>query len=71
MDFRRSGSVEGIAGKVAPEVLAAKMANAIDQNKKLQATYLPNQVSVVRLADVARVEGRRRLRGGNKSRPKT
>jgi hypothetical protein len=71
MDFRRSGSVEGIAGKVAPEVLAAKMANTIDQNKELQATYLPNQISVVRLADVARVEGRRRLRGGNKSRPES
>ena len=71
MDFRRSGSVEGIAGKVAPEVLAAKMANTIDQNKELQATYLPNQVSVVQLADVARVEGRRRLRGENKSRPKS
>jgi hypothetical protein len=63
MDFRRSGSVEGIAGKVAPEVLAAKMANTIDQNKELQATYLPNQISVVRLADVARIEGHRRLRG--------
>jgi hypothetical protein len=50
------------AGKVAPEVLAAKMANTIDQNKELQATYLPNQISLVRLADVAGVEGRRRLR---------
>ena len=69
MDFPRSGSVEGIAGKVALEVLAAKMANTIAQNKELQATYLPNQVSVVRRADVARVEGRRRLRGGNKARP--
>jgi hypothetical protein len=64
MDFRRSGSAEGIAGKVAP-----KMANTIDQNKELQATYLP--ISVVRLADVARVEARRRLRGENKSRPKS
>jgi hypothetical protein len=38
--------------------------------RKLQATYLPNQVSMARLADVARVEGHRRLRVWNKSRPK-
>jgi hypothetical protein len=43
MDFRRSGSVEGIAGKVAAEVLAAKMANTIDRNKELQATYPPTE----------------------------
>jgi hypothetical protein len=55
----------------APQVLAAKTANALDQNKELRATYLPNQVSLVRLADVARVEGRRSRRGGNKSRPKS
>jgi hypothetical protein len=40
MDFRRSGSVEAIAGEAPPAVLAAKMANTIDQNKELQATYL-------------------------------
>jgi hypothetical protein len=33
MDFRRSGSVEAIAGEAPPAVLAAKMANTIDQNK--------------------------------------
>jgi hypothetical protein len=32
------------------------MVNTIDQNKELQATYLPNQVSLVRLANVGRVE---------------
>jgi len=71
MDFRRSGSSELLAGEAAPEVMAGKMANTIDQNKELQATYLPNSAAVVRLADVARVEGRRRLRGENKSRPKS
>jgi hypothetical protein len=71
MDFRRSGSVEAIAGEAPPAVLAAKMANTIDQNKDLQATYLPHQAAVVRLADAARAQGRSRLRGENKSRPKS
>jgi hypothetical protein len=71
MDFRRSGSVEAIAGEAPPAVLAAKMANTIDQNKELQATNLPHQVAVVRLADAARAQGRSRLRGENKSRPKS
>jgi hypothetical protein len=71
MDFRRSGSVEANAGEAPPAVLAAKMANTIDQNKELQATYLPHQVAVVRLADAARAQGRSRLRGENKSRPKS
>lgn len=31
MDFRRSGAVEALAGEVDPAVLAAKMANSIDQ----------------------------------------
>jgi hypothetical protein len=70
MDFHRwAVRSKGLPAKSPPEVLAAKMANTIDQNKELQATYLPNQVSLVRLADVGRVEGRRRLPGENKSRP--
>jgi integrase len=63
MDFRRSGSVEAIAGQVDPSALAGKMANSIDTNKKLQQTYLPNQTAVVRLADEARVRGRVVMRG--------
>ena len=39
------------------------MANTIDSNKQLQATYLPNVASVVRLADQARERGRPVLRG--------
>jgi hypothetical protein len=63
MDFRRSGAVEAMAGEVAPEVLAAKMANSIDQNRELQKTYLPHNATLVRLADAARARGRTRMRG--------
>jgi hypothetical protein len=38
MDFRRSGAVEGIAGEATLEVMAAKMANSIDENRELQKT---------------------------------
>jgi hypothetical protein len=62
-DFRRSGSVEAIAGRVDLTWLAAKMGNSIDSNKFLQKTYLPQVSSVVRLADEARARGRARLRG--------
>jgi hypothetical protein len=66
MDFRRSGAVEAMAGEVAPEVLAAKMANSIDQNRELQKTYLPHNATLVRLADAARAKGRARMRGEKK-----
>jgi len=41
-DFRRSGAIEVIAGQADGAALASKMANTIDSNKELQATYLPN-----------------------------
>lgn len=63
MDFRRSGAVEATAGGVDPAALAGKMANSIDQNKELQATYLPHNATLVRLADAARARGRSRMRG--------
>ena len=63
MDFRRSGAVEATAGKVDPAALAGKMANTIDRSKELQAAYLPHNAALVRLADDARMAGRRRLRG--------
>jgi len=66
MDFRRSGAVEGLAGEVDPAVLAAKMANGIDQNRELQKTYLPTNAKLVRLADEARLRGRKRMRGEKK-----
>jgi hypothetical protein len=52
------------AGEVDPEHLAKKMGNTIDDNKALQDTYLPAQVAIVRMADKARLIGRRRLREG-------
>lgn len=61
-DFRRSGALEAVAGKVDPAALAAKMANSIDESRELQATYLPAQTAVVRLADEARTRGRSVLR---------
>jgi hypothetical protein len=67
MDFRRSGLTEALAGGASVETMAAKAANSMDQNEQLKRTYLPNQVGVVRIADAARVEGRRKLRGGNKT----
>jgi hypothetical protein len=64
LDFRRSGAIEALAGDVEPGALANKMGNSIDDNKALQDTYLPAKVAVVRIADKARMVGRRRLRGG-------
>jgi hypothetical protein len=62
MDFRRSGAVEAHAGNVDPAALAAKMANSINQSKRLQDTYLPKRTTTVRLADEARRRGRQALR---------
>jgi len=62
-DFRRSGAIEVIAGQADGAALASKIANTIDSNKELQATYLPNVASVVRLADEARDRGRAVIRG--------
>lgn len=62
-DLRRSGAIEVIAGQGDAATLAGKMADTIDSNKELQATYLPNVASVVRLADEARNRGRVVLRG--------
>lgn len=70
MDFRRSGSVEAIAGGVDPAALAGKMANSIDTNKALQDTYLPNHRAVVRLADAARDRGRVVMREASAAGPK-
>jgi hypothetical protein len=62
MDFHRSGAVEATAGSVDPAALAGKMANSIDQSKELQATDLPHNATLVKLADKARLVGQRRLR---------
>jgi hypothetical protein len=70
MDFRRSGSIEAIAGKVDPAALAGKMANSIDTNRALQETYLPNHTAVVRLADEARARGRDVMRSNGEQKPR-
>jgi len=62
IDFRRSGSTEAVAGGVDGTVLSAKLANSLSESKKLEQTYVPVQVEMVRRADAARLEGRRALR---------
>lgn len=62
MDMRRSGAVEAMAGGVHPGHLAAKMANSINEAQDLQATYIPVDAEVVKLADEARRRGRSKLR---------
>jgi hypothetical protein len=61
-DFRRSGTVEALAGEVAPTDLSSKMANSILQSTRLQKTYGPVQLASVRDADAARRRGRAKLR---------
>jgi hypothetical protein len=61
-DFRRSGSVEALAGGATAEKLSVKMANSISASVRLQKTYLPNQVASVRDIDEARRVGRAKLR---------
>lgn len=62
LDFRRSGSTEAVAGGVEGTALSAKLANSLSESKKLEQTYVPVQVEMVRRADAARLEGRRALR---------
>jgi hypothetical protein len=62
LDFRRSGSVEAVAGGVEGTVLSAKLSNSLAESKKLEQTYVPIQVEMVRSADDARRIGRQRLR---------
>jgi hypothetical protein len=62
-DFRRSGSVEALAGDVQPEKLSSKMANSLSESNRLHKTYAPVQLAAVRDADAARMRGRTSLRG--------
>ncbi len=66
LDFRRSGSVEAVAGGVDGTVLSAKLANSLSESKKLEQTYVPVQVAMVRRADDARRAGRQAMRGNKK-----
>ncbi|NJO22341.1 MAG: hypothetical protein HC868_04600 [Sphingomonadales bacterium] len=61
-DFRRSGSVEALAGEVAPEKLSSKMANSLSTSNRAHKTYGPVQLAAVRDTDAARQRGRSKLR---------
>jgi hypothetical protein len=61
-DFRRSGSVEALAGDAQPEKLSSKMANSLSASNKLHKTYAPVQLAAVRNVDAARKRGRSKLR---------
>lgn len=62
-DLRRSGALEAVAGGVSDKALADKMANSIDRAGFLQKTYTPAvEISVVQMADAARLRGRRKIR---------
>jgi hypothetical protein len=61
-DFRRSGTVEAVTGRVDPASLSHKMANTISQSNRLFATYAPARLASVRQADEARRAGRTILR---------
>jgi hypothetical protein len=61
-DFRRSGSVEALAGEASPEKLSTKMANTLSASNRLHKTYGPVVLQSVREVDDARRRGRTKLR---------
>jgi hypothetical protein len=66
-DFRRSGTVEALAGNASPSDLSTKMANSLSASNKLHKTYAPVQLGVVRDVDQARQKGRIKLRSGEQN----
>src|SRR5262249_55584343 len=64
-DFRRSGSVEALAGDASPDGLSSKMANTISASNRLYRTYRPVQLATVRKVDKQRTVSRDRLREQN------
>jgi hypothetical protein len=64
-DFRRSGAVEGIAGKADPAHVAHAMGNTLDSSNTLFATYVPVNLATIRQVAEARRRGRAILRGGH------
>jgi len=59
-DFRRSGSMEAVAGQAAPAALAHVMGNSLDRCHQLFRTNCP--VNVVSLQDVAEAREHRAKR---------
>jgi hypothetical protein len=66
MDMRRSGVVEAIAGGSDVVGLSAKLANSIGRSNALHKTYAPVEIEAVRKADVARLQGRCKMRAANR-----
>jgi hypothetical protein len=66
MDMRRSGVVEATAGGTDAVGLSAKLANSIGRSNLLHKTYAPVEIEAVRKADVARLQGRRKMRSANR-----
>jgi hypothetical protein len=58
-DFRRSGTIEAIAGGAADGQIASKMANDFDKSAFLRKTYAPVDIAAVRAADEARKRARK------------
>ncbi|RTL84620.1 MAG: hypothetical protein EKK29_13280 [Hyphomicrobiales bacterium] len=59
-DFRRSGASEALRGGASMEALGQKLANDVASSAHLARTYVPVDESIVRTADRARREGRKR-----------
>jgi hypothetical protein len=66
LDMRRSAAVEALDGGASPAIISAKLANQLSTNEELKRTYLPVDIGIVRAADEARIESRRKNRKGQK-----
>lgn len=61
-DFRRSGAVEAIVGKVTPAELSHAMGNTLSASNTLFATYVPVNAQTIRSVTEARRRGRTIMR---------
>lgn len=68
-DIRRSANVEADLGGASPEERAAILANNLDKDKALEATYTPSTVAKSRKIMKNRAAGRRVLEGERRSKP--
>lgn len=68
-DIRRSANVEAELGGASPEERAAILANRLDKDKSLEATYTPSTVAKSRKIMEARAAGRALLTGERRNAP--
>jgi hypothetical protein len=61
-DFRRTGTIEALAGGATDGAIANKMANNFNSSSKLKRTYGPANSAIARQVDQDRLRGRRILR---------